>query len=207
MNAHFRRVGWIVFWAAALVLALLVVPVMQNSGAIPAVVFAIIVLALASVLWGGGTFGRKTVVLGATLVLVLMLFSFFLPRTAKRAPGVLASLDAKLATARSLEDIVPFSKTGSLAQHAAPAPVVEEEALVLECECWTPCSTKVEWPFKVIWGDNPLKITYPGGVAVERRGQDQDFQAPNFWSGEVKFASLDPDHLHFRVQVYRVTVG
>jgi hypothetical protein len=80
------------------------------------------------------------------------------------------------------------------------------EALVLEHECYTPCSANIAWRFKIIWGDNPLRITYPGGQVVDRRGKDEDFQAPsNMQSGETKFESLEPNNPHFRVRVYRVT--
>ena len=87
----------------------------------------------------------------------------------------------------------------------SPAPTPTREALVLEHECFTPCKANIQWRFKIIWGDNPLRITYPGGQIVDRHGQDEDFQAPsNMRSGDVQFASLDPEHQHFRVQVYRV---
>jgi hypothetical protein len=88
-----------------------------------------------------------------------------------------------------------------------PPPQSTTEALVLEHECETPCSAIIAWRFKIVWGDNPLRITYPGGQVVDRRGQDRDFQAPSsMMSGETKFESLDPDHPHFRVQVYRVVI-
>lgn len=98
MIAHARRIGWIVFWVAAVILGLLVVPVMRNPSAIPMMVFAIIVLAVGSALWGTGMIGRQTAVWGATIVLVLSIMSFFLPMTAKRVPETVKSFDAWLAT-------------------------------------------------------------------------------------------------------------
>lgn len=98
----------------------------------------------------------------------------------------------------------PAEKPATTAAKQPDTPA-EEEAFVLERECWTPCSVHIEWPSKVIWGNDPLKITYPGGIEVERRGQDQDYKAPSqVQSGEVKFASLDLGHPHFRVQVYQI---
>jgi hypothetical protein len=89
---------------------------------------------------------------------------------------------------------------------AQTTPQQAVEALVLEHECYTPCSANINWKFKIIWGDNPLRIIYPGGQVVDRRGKDEDFQAPsNMQAGETKFESLDPNNLHFRVLVYRVT--
>lgn len=88
-----------------------------------------------------------------------------------------------------------------------PAPATQPvESLVLEHECLTPCSANISYRFEVIWGDSPLRITYPGGQIVDRRGKDEDFQAPsNIRSGETKFVSLDPLRPNFRVRVYRVT--
>ena len=97
-------------------------------------------------------------------------------------------------------------KAADAAAHPpAPSATRPIEALVLEHECLTPCSTNINYKFKVIWGDSPLRIVYPGGITVDRHGKDEDFQAPSFNSGEVKFASLDPLRPNFRVQVYKVT--
>jgi len=125
MTTHARAVGWVIFWVATVILTLLVVPVMHNTSAIPAVIFAVIVLALASALWGGGTFGRQWVARGATLVLVLMSISFFFPRACDRAPKLVVAADDKLATAESLRDIFPQSddKPASVpAPRTAPVP-------------------------------------------------------------------------------------
>lgn len=98
-------------------------------------------------------------------------------------------------------------EAAKIARTHVPAPATPiAETLVLERECNTPCLATIAWPFKVIWGDSPLQIKYPGGQTVDRHGKDGDFQAPSFRSGEVKFTSLDPNNLHFRVQIYRVIV-
>ncbi|MCX6752488.1 MAG: hypothetical protein NTZ87_03245 [Candidatus Nomurabacteria bacterium] len=79
------------------------------------------------------------------------------------------------------------------------------EALELMYEGKTPCSTIIDYRFKIIWGDHPLRIIYPGDQIVDREGQGEDFHAPSSMrSGETKFVSLDPLLPRFRVQVYKV---
>lgn len=98
MIAYAKRVGWLIFWVAVVVLGLLVVPVMHNPGAIPMIVFSIIVLAVFSALWGTGMLGRRLAMSGAALVLALSILSFFLPLTAKRVPEKVKSFDVWLAS-------------------------------------------------------------------------------------------------------------
>lgn len=98
MSAYFQGVGWIVFWVAVVVLGLLVIPVMNNPGALLPIIFAIIVLGIGSALWGIGAIGREMAVKGAALVLALYTLSFFLPLTAKRVPEKVSSFDKWLTT-------------------------------------------------------------------------------------------------------------
>ena len=88
----------VLFWIAAVVLGLIVVPVMRNTEALPALIFAIIVLVIATTLWGTGVIARQTVIGAARLILVLSVLSFFFPLTAKQVPAKLNSLDSWLAS-------------------------------------------------------------------------------------------------------------
>lgn len=96
--AWIRGIGTAGFWAAAIPLGLMVIPIMNNFGAIPRFVLAIIVLGIASARWGTGAAGRRIVTAGAALVLVYAMMSFFLPQTARSIPGRINSLDKRLAT-------------------------------------------------------------------------------------------------------------
>ena len=203
MNAYAQRIGWLIFWVAVVVLGLLVVPVMRNTSAIPMMVFSIIVLALASGLWGTGIIGRQRAVGIATIILILSTLSFFLPQTAKRVPEAVKSIDAWLATPS--EETEVKATTQPATQPTAPE-VGTREVLLLEQECLSPCSSYVGWNYKVRTDGDPIGIRYHGCSDWFDQPGKGNFPAPKcFKPGDAEFRSSDEKNLHVRVQVYRKT--
>jgi hypothetical protein len=181
-----RGVGWVIFWVAAVVLALLIVPIMHNTSAIPMMVFSIIVLVVSSALWGTGVIGRRLAVLGATFVLLLSILSFFLPLTAKRVPEKVKSFDAWLAS-------------DPTSTYHPPAPSVE--ALVPTESCKTPCSAFVGWRYKVRTDGDPFRAKYHGCKDwVEHPGKG-DYKTPECFLAGI--AEFDNPHQSILIQVYK----
>ncbi len=101
----------------------MVVPVMRNTEALPALTFAIIVLLIATTLWGTGVIARQTVIAAARLILVLSVLSFFFPLTAKGVPEKLNSLDSWLSTVTT-----PSATKAEPAQYVAPVMIAKPTA-------------------------------------------------------------------------------
>lgn len=79
-----------------------------------------------------------------------------------------------------------------------------KEALLLEQECWTPCSAYIAWKFKIRTDGQPIKIKFQGVADPVEYPGEGDFKAPaNMLSGETEFVSLDKERPHIRVQVYK----
>lgn len=176
MNTYGRKIGWLCFWASGGILILMVVPIMKNPGAIPMAFFAVVVLALASGLWGMGFIGRKTVVTVATITLILTSLSFFLPRTAKRVPRLVQSADDFLATYEPTNTTSPPASTTT----SPPAPVTSYAPPYVQQRQPTRCSGSFEvrdnidipaggFPVDLCWGwsawpiDGPVTITTRSG--------------------------------------------
>ena len=131
---------------------------------------------------GGGV---KGLVGGAILVIALVLAIVFVYATREKDPPSNT-----------------YSRSGgSYAPPAAKA--VPVDALVLQAECWTPCSTNIDYKFKIRGEGNPLRVTFPGVGAVDYPGEG-DFKAPSqMRSGETHFVSLNAERPNVRVQIYK----
>lgn len=132
-SGFWRTVGWWAFWVAGVLLLLVVVPIKYNWGAVPAAFLAVVVLALASGLWGIGFIGRKTIIAIATIVTIVAFASFFvfqllasLPKTAKRLPEVVDLVDTKLAAIGTTDTTSPDSSDTT----AATPPATASDAFV-----------------------------------------------------------------------------
>jgi hypothetical protein len=92
-------------------------------------------------------------------------------------------------------------KASAYSSSASAAPSVE--ALVLEKECFTPCSADIEWPFKIRTDGDPLRIKFQGTGWFDHPGKGY-VQAPSqMQSGNTEFISPDEKNPRVRVQVYR----
>ena len=99
---------------------------------------------------------------------------------------------------------VEYAKTNPPAR--SQAPVSFTDALVLDHECLTPCSTNIAWKFQIrVVGSFALRIKFQGVADwVDYPAGEGDFHAPEkMQSGETFFASPDKKP-PVRVQVYRV---
>lgn len=89
----------------------------------------------------------------------------------------------------------------------AQKPTTTTEALVLERECYTPCSVNIAWRFRILRTE-AIRVKWNGFDGWIEYPAKGDLRAPSqMRSGQTEFESADPEHPTVRVQVYRkVTV-
>lgn len=89
-----------------------------------------------------------------------------------------------------------------------PTPITTTEALVLERECYTPCSVNIAWRFRILRTE-AIRIKWNGFDGWMKYPAKGDLKAPSqMRSGQTDIESDDPQHPNVRVQVYRkVTVA
>jgi hypothetical protein len=84
-----------------------------------------------------------------------------------------------------------------------PPSHIPQEALVLQHECLTPCSSFVGWSYKIRTDGDPLRIKYNGCDWFDQPARGQ-FQAPKcFQPGEAQFKSPEEKNPHVQVWVYQ----
>ena len=188
MSAHARRIAWIVFWVAVVILGLLVVPVMRNTGAIPMMIFAIIILAIGSALFGSGVIGRQMAVRGATVVLVLAVLSFFLPQTAKRVPEKVKAFDTWLATS------TPRAPVASVPA-AAPVPPTDQ----CTARPGVSCKMRVDWGGSIKTGGRPVSILFHEKKEWYLFSGSGPIPLSAFAPGEAEFAPPDNTPVHVKI--------
>lgn len=92
--------------------------------------------------------------------------------------------------------------SGECVEGTPPTSVATQqvEALVLENECFTPCSSFVGLNYNIRTEGDPLRIKYNGCDWIDRPAKGATKAPKCFRPGEAQFASSD---LHVKVQVYR----
>lgn len=105
---------------------------------------------------------------------------------------------------RGKEEQSASSSIGQSPPQTARVEVEEKvEALVLRATCYTPCSTYIDYRFKIQRDGDPIRVIYPGVGPVEYRDKSDTTAPSQMRSGEVKFESLDPARPSVRVRVYQ----
>lgn len=207
LGRYNRRFGLLVFWVAVMILGFMVVT--PHPTAVWVMVFAITVLALDYVLFGGGTFWRPMVVRGAALALALSMLSFLAP------PNYVDSIPSRDAVGQKLVDrgliggawdgvkTLAFGKSAENPDSNVASE--EEELLLLRFECYTPCSAPVTFPARFKYEGSILNVQYPGvtnPVSYYRNVPGTKSAPTGVLKGETFFTSGDPNNPNFRVQVF-----
>ncbi len=180
-----------------------------NPTGIRVMVFAITVLYLDYILFGGGTFWRQLVVRGTAFVLVLSMLSFLLPETYVQSIPSRDQVGQKLVKRGLIGGAWDGVKTLAFGESVS-APIAAEEArgeeeLVLRSECYTPCSARVEFPYRIKYEGSILNVKHPGipqVITYTKIEKGDKSPPPGLLKGETFFTSGDPNDPNFRVQVF-----
>jgi len=120
----------------ALMAALL--PWRSNSAAIPLILLAAAILAVAGAVWGaGGVLGRGMVIFVTSLVLVALVMSLFLPRTFSAVSSARAGLDQHIADVISGKDSAGLPICAETAETHVLTLQNPRVELAVHPDCWS----------------------------------------------------------------------